>query len=168
MRLNRIVLRAAVLGWAALAIAAGPARADEITPSHLQAALDAVVASRLNTTYDTVLPQISESVQSQLIRQRPDLYQKIADVVNEVALSLVSRRADLNNDVARVWANAFTEEELNAITAFYKSPAGQKFLTVSPKVVFDSSNALKGWSERVAEEMMEKSREALKQQGIQF
>ncbi|MBN8996391.1 MAG: DUF2059 domain-containing protein [Rhizobiales bacterium] len=168
MRINRFFLRAAVLGWAAVAVLAGPARADEITPSHLQAALEVITASKLGTTYDAVLPEISASVQSQLIRLRPDLYQQISDTVNDVALALVSRRTDLNNDVARIWANAFTEDELKVISTFYRSPAGQKFLAVSPKVVFDSSNALKGWSQRVSEEMMEKSREALKQQGVEF
>jgi hypothetical protein len=168
MRINRIVLRAVVLGWAAIAIAAGPARADEITPEHLQAALDAVLSSRMSNNYDNALPAISESVQGQLIRLRPDLYQKISEVVQGVALTLAPRRTDLNNDIARVWANAFSEDELKAITAFYQSPAGKKFLDIGPKVAADSVNALKGWSDRVGEELMEKSREALKQQGIEF
>lgn len=168
MRITQFILRAAILGWAAIALAAGPARADEITPEHLQAALDAVAASRLGNNYDNVLPAVSESVQNQLIRLRPDLYQKISDVVQQVALTLVARRADLNNDVARIWANTFTEDELKTITTFYRSPAGQKFLENGPKVVADSVNALKGWSDRLTEELMEKSREALKQQGIEF
>jgi hypothetical protein len=166
--MTRILLRAALIGWAAIAFAAGPARADEITPEHLQAALDAVLSSKMANNYDNALPAISESVQSQLIRLRPDLYQKISEVVQNVALGLASRRSDLNNDVARVWANAFSEDELKAITAFYRSPAGQKFLQVGPKVAADSVQALKGWSDRVGEELMEKSREALKQEGIEF
>ena len=168
MRMTRILLRAALIGWAAIAFAAGPARADEITPEHLQAALDAVLSSKMATNYDNALPAISESVQGQLIRLRPDLYQKISDVVQNVALSLASRRTDLNNDIARVWANTFSEDELKAISAFYRSAAGQKFLDVGPKVAADSVQALKGWSDRVGEEMMEKSREALKQEGIEF
>jgi hypothetical protein len=168
MRIHQTLLRAFLLGWAAIALAAGPARADEITPEHLQAALDAVAASHLASNYDNVLPAVSESVQGQLIRLRPDLYQKISEVVQGVALTLVSRRADLNNDVARIWANAFTEDELKAITAFYQSPAGKKFLDLGPKVAADSVNALKGWSDRLTEELMEKSREALKQQGVEF
>jgi hypothetical protein len=166
--MNRILLRAAMLGWAVAAIAIGPVRADEITPEHLAAALEAVSASNAGRTYDNVLPLISEKVQDQLIRMRPDLYQKITDVVQGVALKLAARRADLNNDVARVWANAFSEDELKAITAFYKSPAGAKFLETGPKVVADSMQSLKGWSDRVGEELLEKSREELKQQGIEF
>jgi hypothetical protein len=168
MRITRVLLRAVMLGWAAIALVAGPARADEITPEHLHAALDAVLSSKMANNYDNALPAISESVQSQLIRLRPDLYQKISEVVQNVALGLASRRSDLNNDVARVWANAFSEDELKAITAFYRSPAGQKFLQVGPKVAADSVQALKGWSDRVGEELMEKSREALKQEGIEF
>ena len=89
-------------------------------------------------------------------------------MVQQVALQLAPRRGDLNNDVARVWANAFSEDELKAITAFYTSPAGQKFLDAGPKVVTDSLQVVKGWSDRLTEELLEKSREALKQQGIEF
>ena len=56
MRMTRILLRAVLLGWAAIAFAAGPARADEITPEHLQAALDAVLSSKMANNYDNALP----------------------------------------------------------------------------------------------------------------
>ncbi len=168
MLMNRFLLRAAMIGWAMAAVAAGPARADEITPEHLAAALEAVNASSAGRTYDNVLPLISEKVQDQLIRARPDLYQKITDVVQGVALKLAARRTDLNNDIARIWANAFTEDELKVITAFYKSPAGAKFLETGPKVVADSLQSVKGWSDRVGEELLEKTREELKAEGVEF
>jgi hypothetical protein len=165
---NRILLRAAVLGWAVTALLNLPASAEEITPSHLAAALETVASAKAARGFDNVLPLLSEKTQDQLIRLRPDLYKQISDVVAQVALKLAARRSDLDSDIARIWAKSFTEDELKSITAFYKSPAGAKFVDVGPKVIGDSLQAVKGWSARVGEELLEKSKEELKKQGVEF
>ena len=167
MLISRILLGIAALFMTAAFLTA-PVGADEITPERMAAALEAVKSAKASKGFDNVLPLLSERVQDQIIRLRPDLYKQITDVVQQEALKLIARRADLDNDVARIWANAFTEEELKAITAFYKSPAGTKFVDILPKVIGDSAQAVKGWSDRVGEELLEKSRASLKQQGVEF
>ena len=167
MSISRIFLGVAALVVTAM-VSAAPSRADDVTPSHLAAALEAVHSAKASKGFDNVLPLLSEKVQDQIIRLRPDLYKQITDVVQQEALKLVARRGDLDADVARIWANAFTEEELKAITAFYKSPAGLKFVDIGPQVVGASLQAVKVWSDRVGQELLQKSREELKKQGIEF
>jgi hypothetical protein len=167
MSIPRILLGIAALVVTATVLAA-PGRADEITPERMAAALEAVHSAKASKGFDNVLPMVTEKVQDQIIRLRPDLYKQITDTVQQQALKLIARRADLDNDVARIWANAFSEEELNAITAFYKSPAGLKFVDIGPKVIGESLQAVKRWSDRIGEELMEKSRADLKKQGIEF
>jgi hypothetical protein len=167
MSISRIFLGVAALVVTAM-VSAAPSRADDVTPSHLAAALEAVHSAKASKGFDNVLPLLSEKVQDQIIRLRPDLYKQITDVVQQEALKLVARRGDLDADVARIWANAFTEEELKAITAFYKSPAGLKFVDIGPQVVGASLQAVKGWSDRVGQELLQKSREELKKQGVEF
>ena len=161
-----------LLPFAAIAVSvmllAASAPADQITPSHLAAAHETVVSSKASANFDDLLPVISQQVQNQLITLRPDLYSQISDAVQATVLQLVGRRADLDNDVARIWANAFSEDELKAIAAFYQSPAGQKFVDLGPKVVGDTLQAAKGWSDRVREELLEKSRAELKKRNIEF
>jgi hypothetical protein len=88
--------------------------------------------------------------------------------VDAQALELVARRKDLDNDVARIWAKHFSEEELTAISTFYRSPAGAKLAEIGPKVVGETLQSVKGWSDRVGEELFEKSREGLKKKGVEF
>jgi len=167
MSISRILLGVAALVMTATVMAAS-SRADDITPSHMAAALDAVHNAKASKDYDNVLPLLSERVQDQIIRLRPDLYKQISDVVRQEALKMVGRRADLDNDIARVWANAFTVDELKAITAFYKSPAGLKLADVGATVVANSLQAVKGWSDKVGRDLLENSRQELKKQGIEF
>ncbi|MCB1487621.1 MAG: DUF2059 domain-containing protein [Bauldia sp.] len=163
---TRNVSRAAIL---ALAVSlAAPVGAQEITQSHLDAALDALRASPASRSYDNLLPAVAEQVKSQLILMRPDLHTQISETVDEVVLTLVPRRNDLDNDLARVWAKGFTEDELVTIATFYASPAGQKFNQIGPKVISDAFKVAEGWANRVREELVEKTQEALKNQGVEF
>lgn len=159
------------IGLAAMALAtvlAQPAGAQEISQSHLNAALVAVQSAGAARGFDSVLPAIAERVKGRLIRVRPDLYQQISVTVEQVALELAIRRKDLNEAVARVWAKAFTEDELVTIAEFYKSPTGQKFAEIGPTVIQDSLKQVESWSTRVGEEIYEKSRESLVKQGYEL
>ena len=166
MTMFRSSFRAAVLAVGLLVGFAGVASAQEVTESHLKAAVAAVEAAKTSRGFDNLLPLMSQQVQNRLIRMRPDQHQLISQVVEQQALDLVSRRKDLDNDVARIWAKYFTEDELNQITAFYKSPAGAKLAEVGPQVVAETLQSVKGWSDRVGEELFQKSIEALKAQKI--
>ena len=48
---------------------------------------------------------------------------------------LQPRFSEINDEVARLYATNFSEQELKDILAFYQSPAGKKMLTVQPKVI---------------------------------
>jgi len=145
-----------------------PAAADEVTPSQLAAALDAINAGGIPQNFDGILPNLAVRVEDGLIRARPDLHTKITQTVEATALKLADRKGDLNNDVARVWAKVYTEDELKQIAAFYKSSAGQKYLKQGPQITKDTLTAASQWADRVGAELLDKSREALKAQGITF
>lgn len=166
MTILRSSFRAVVLAIGLMVGFAGAATAQEVTESHLKAAVAAVQAAKTSRGFDNLLPLMAQQTQNRLIRMRPDQHQLIGQVVDQEALELVARRADLDNDVARIWAKYFTEDELNAITAFYKSPAGSKLAEIGPKVVSETLQSVKGWSDRIGEEMFEKSREELKKKGV--
>ena len=161
------LVRTALVG---IALAAGPAiaSAQEISASHLAAALDVVKSAKASRGFDSVLPTLAGKVEDRLIRQRPDLHKEITTAVENAALKLASRRNDLDNDVARVWAKSFSEDELKTIATFYKTPAGQKFADVGSLVYAQTLDAVKGWSDRLGSELLDKSREELKSAGVQF
>jgi len=159
------------IGLSALVVAAalgGPAGAQEISQSHLDAAIVAVQSAGAARGFDSVLPAIAERIKGRLIRVRPDLHQEISATVEEVALQLAVRRQDLDQAVARVWAKNFTEDELVTIAEFYRSPTGQKFAEIGPRVIQESLQSVESWSTRLGEEMYERSREALTQKGYEL
>lgn len=164
--LRRAALVAALV-FVPLATAAH-AQNEEISQSHMAAALDAVKNAPDARRYDDILPGLSVQAQNQLIQLRPDLHKEVTDAVEAVALKLVGRRGELDNELARAWARSLTEDDLKTIAAFYKSDAGKKLAAVGPKLLQDTAQTVRTWQNRVGEELLEKSREELKQRNVDF
>lgn len=149
-------------------LAAGPLNwgmAQEISESRLAAAEAVAESAPALGNFDNILPGLSIEIKDRLIRARPDLYKEISEVVDDVALKLAVRRADLDNDIVRVWAKRFTEDELNAINAFFSSDIGKKYKENAAAVGDEILKASRSWSNRLADELNEKSREELKNRG---
>ncbi|PSH69746.1 hypothetical protein CU102_05595 [Phyllobacterium brassicacearum] len=129
------------------------AQAQEITPSHLAAARAAVSAIKTTDQFDSILPAAAQQLKAELIQKDPNLEAIISAAVDEQALALASRRGDLENEAARAYAVSFTEEELNAITGFYTSPAGKKLLSEGPIVTREVMKAAGIWQRGIARDL---------------
>jgi hypothetical protein len=160
------LVRTVALGVGLLLLPATASLAQEISQSQLAAALDVINSTVATKSFDEQLPKLAAEVTNRLVRQRPDLQKQITDAVQAAALKLVSRRKDLDLDIARVYAKAFTEDELTSIAAFLKSPAGQKYQTDGPKVFAQTFEAVQRWSDRLGAELLDKAKEELKRAGI--
>ncbi|BBE71813.1 DUF2059 domain-containing protein [Oharaeibacter diazotrophicus] len=151
-----------------LALLAGPAAAEDYAASHIAAAREAIAAAHASEQFDAILPVLADQAKALFQRSNPALVQEIDSVVNDVALSLASRRPELERELERVWAARFTEEELKAITAFYESPVGKKFGENMPLVIQDSMRSAGIWRDAISTELVTKSRDELIKRGHQF
>lgn len=116
------------LSIAALLAFAGPAAAQDISDSHLAIARATVKASGATSRFDLILPQLLQDVKTRFISNRPDLEAEITDVANQEAIAIAPRRADLEREVATIFARVFTEAELVELEAFYTTDTGKKLL----------------------------------------
>ncbi len=163
---------AALIGGAMLAaspVAFSPvAMAQEVSAEHVALALEVVRSAGATRGFDNVLPLLAQQATDRLIRLRPDLTTEIETIVEGVALKLTARRIELDTDVARIWAKYFNQDELQTLLTFYRSPAGKKLSETGPQVLGEAYQAVDRWSNRIGEEMIEKTREELKAKGIEI
>ncbi|MBO0661484.1 DUF2059 domain-containing protein [Jiella flava] len=127
--------------------------ADEVSPSHLQAARAAIRAIHATDQFDEILPNAATQIKSELIANRPDMEAKISDMVDAEALKLAPRRAALETEIARAYAKLFTEDELKAIAQFYNSEAGKKLLEQGPQATREMIGAAQVWSNGIARDL---------------
>ncbi|MCT7375508.1 DUF2059 domain-containing protein [Chelativorans salis] len=138
----RLFALTAAMTFAAFSL---PASAQEISESHLKAARAAIDAIAATDDFDNYLPLAAQTLKAELIQQSPNMVDLINATVDEKALDLASRRADLENEAAHAYARVFSEEDLNNITEFYNSPTGQKLLADGPIVTREVLRAASVW-----------------------
>lgn len=149
-------LAAAAAALAIMMFAAPVSAQDEVSDAHLKAAREAIDAINATDEFDDVLPQAAQALKGELINKNPDLVELINATVDEQALELASRRADLEQEAAVAYARVFSEEELNNIAEFYRSPTGQKLLSDGPIVTREVYQAANIWQRGIARDLAQK------------
>ena len=148
-RLAQTLSALAFLGFAAAAHAA------DATPEQIAAARAAITAIKATDQFDLILPQAADSLRGEMIQKDPNLEAAISAAVDEEVIKLAARRADLEAEAARAYANIFSVEELNAIAAFYNSDPGKKLIAEGPLATRKVIEAANIWQAGVARDLAE-------------
>ncbi len=127
--------------------------AQEASPSHISAARKALTATKATDSFDSILLTTSNNLKKNLTSNNPNLAEKITEIVDEEAIALAARRGDLEQEAARLFANAFSEDELKTIATFFASEAGQKYLGNTPILARELGKAARVWASGVARDL---------------
>ena len=138
------------------------AHAEDVTDEQIKIARGALDALGATTNFDNILPTIAEQLKAQLIQASPNYQDIISTTVDDQALALAGRRADLEREAAATYAKTFTVDELKAITAFYTSDAGKKLLKDGPIATRELFKAADIWASGIQRDMAKATDEALK------
>jgi hypothetical protein len=160
--LTRLALAAAL----ALACLAGEVRAQAPTPGALAAARELVTLKGAAAMFNPLIPGVIESAKNSFLPTNPQL----AKPLNEVALGLrkeyEAKLGEVVDEVAKVYAAHFTEQELKDIIAFYKTPVGKKLIAEEPRVLEDGMRAAQGWAAEFSDVVLERFRAEMKKKGF--
>ncbi len=155
-------LRGGLYAVVALAgLTGAPALAQEISASHLAAAREAVDAIDTTEQFDQILLNAATQIKAELIVNNPDLQSKISEMVDDSAIALAPRRGDLENEVARIYAKMFTEQELREISQFYGSEAGRKLIKQGPQASREMMAAADVWSNGIVRDLRESAQQGM-------
>ena len=152
---------------AVLAIIActGFAKAQQATPAAVAAAKEMIETKGALAMFDPLIPGVIETVKNTLLRTNLQLSKELNEVAAQLRAEYAAKRAEITNEVARVYAEQFTEKELKDMTAFFKTPLGKRLLEAEPRAVELSMTRVQAWSERLSEEMFGRFRAEMRKKG---
>ncbi|TCR83960.1 DUF2059 domain-containing protein [Rhizobium sp. BK376] len=142
-------------------LAFGSASAQDVTDEQIKAARAAINALGITNQFDAILPNLAEQLKSTMIQANPNFGDQIAATVDQQALALAPRRADLEREAAITYAKAFSVDELKAISEFYTSDAGKKLLKDGPVATRELYKAADIWSQGISRDLASQSNDAL-------
>jgi hypothetical protein len=156
-----VALSAAILATAA------PAMAQEVPPEQLALARQYVELTDSAGVYEITLVEIGMGTLSQLTTQNPELAEEIDLAIGAVLETYQSRKGELLDQFARIYATRFTVEELQQIVAFYESPTGAKLAQANLEVNSDLQAVLQVFTNNTRSEFFAKVRAELRAKGFE-
>lgn len=163
--MKRIATFLAALGVAALLLAPNGAQAqsDEL----IETARAVVVGSGIDRSFDEIVPAATTALRRRLVTQ-PAAAAAIDEILREMEPELALQRRAMINRAAAVLIDVFTEEELNAIDAFFKSDAGRRFVEMQARVLEGVFAEMQAWNAEVAEYIQIRVSAEMANRGIQM
>jgi len=126
--------------------AASPAK-PPASPAAIAAAKEILTMKNASAMYAQAVPSVVEQTKTSLLQSNLNYQKDLNEVAVIVAQSLAGREKEIGDGMAKVYADAFTEQELKDLVAFYKSPLGAKLLTAEPQAIQASIAYMRQWGQ---------------------
>jgi hypothetical protein len=157
------IMRAAAV--ALLCLGATPAFAQDPSGSAVATAKELIEIKGGGAMFEPVIPGIIEQAKNTFLPTNPGLAKELTEVANQLRTEFLPRRAQLMEEIAKLYAQRFSEAELKEIITFYKSPVGKKMATEEPAVLEQSFQLAQQWASRLSEEVLQQYRAEMKKRG---
>src|ERR1700730_9111437 len=97
--------------------------------------------------YANAIPSIVQQTKQVLLQNNLNYQKDLNEVAVIVAQGLAGREKEIGEGMAKIYANEFTEQEMNDLVTFYKAPLGQKLLASEPRAIQFSMSYINQWAQ---------------------
>jgi uncharacterized protein len=155
----------ALLIMLSLGFAAQSANPPQPSPQAIALAKELIFLKGGQQMFGPVVPGVIESTKDVFLPTNPNLSKPLGEVSAQLKSEYASKSDELMNEVAKVYATHFTEQELKEIVAFYKTALGKKLLNEDPIAIEAGFTRAKEWANDFSNQVMTKMRAEMKKKG---
>jgi hypothetical protein len=171
--LSRILSAGLVLGLALAAVPAvaqqpaaqQPAPLKPASPAAIAAAKELLTMKGADGIYAAAVPNLVQRAKDQLLANNLNYQKDLNEIAATIAQTLAGREKEIGEQMAKIYASDFTEQELKDLVAFYKTPVGQKLLAQEPKSVQASMSYMQQWAQTFSDKVLGDFRAEMKKRG---
>jgi uncharacterized protein len=145
-----------------------PLRAQAPGPARLAAARELMEVAGVAKQFDEVMPVLAQRLGEAFVAVAPDKASEIREVFGQIAVKFVDRKGELIEQIAALYAEKLSAEDMGAVVAFYRSPAGARFIAIQPEMSRQAMVLGQRWGSAIGREIEAEARRELKKRGIEL
>jgi hypothetical protein len=150
---------------AALVMVSPAAHSQQPSAAAIATAKQLIAATNSNAVFTPLIAGVVEQAKLLYLQQNPALAQDLNEIAAQLRTELAPRFSELTDEMAKLYATHFTNDELKAILVFYESPVGKKLLDQQPTVVESSMKFAQDWANKLSDQVIARMRAELKKRG---
>jgi hypothetical protein len=157
---------AAMLACGSLLVISSPGAAQQNpSPAAIAAAKELLILKGGDLPFNPIVFNVIDKVKDVFVPTNPNLSKELNEVAAKLKKEYEPKRAELLNDIARMYAERFSEQEIKSLITFYKSPLGRKMVTDEPQIIDQSLRYVENWGGNLSDEVLSKFRDEMKKKG---
>jgi uncharacterized protein len=165
MNANKPTLAICLALVVALFVTTGATQAQQPSPTAVDLARQVILIKGGNNMFDPIIPGVIETAKNNFLPTNPGLSKDLNEVALQLRREFEPKRVELINEVARAYAERFSEQELRELLTFYKSPLGQKVVIEEPRALDAGMSRAQDWANNFSETVMTRMRAEMKKRG---
>ena len=147
--------------------AAPPASTASVDPQALAAAKNLMIVTRANANFLQVFDILTKKLVPLMEQANPQKQQMIQQLMETVFIPAINKHVgEITDQVAVVYAQNFSVDDMKAISAFYQSPIGQKYLDKTVTMMPQLMQSMQGINQKIIKEAMQELADKMRQNNM--
>jgi len=148
--------------------AKAPAAPAGPSPAALAAADRILGDIGLKQSIAIVVPGMMAELETNVTRTRPEIRSSLRATLKAIQPEFDQTAKRTYSEAATLLAEQMSEKDIIDVAAFFDSPAGKKYVEVTPVFLQKLSDVTGAWREKLSTSILERAREEMKKKGIDF
>jgi hypothetical protein len=133
------------------------------------AAADRILATiGLKQSIAIVVPGMMQELETNVTRTRPEIRDSLRATLKTIQPEFDQTARQTYSEAASMLASQMSEQDITQVAAFFDSPAGKKYVAVTPVFLQNLSDVTGAWREKLSTEILERARAEMKKKGVDF
>ncbi len=153
---------------AAPAAAPATTTAAAASPAALTAADTILNTVGLKQSIALVVPGMMAELETNVTRTRPEIRDSLRATLKTIQPEFDQTARDTYIQAENLLAAQMSEQDITQVAAFFNSPAGKKYVQVTPIFLQNLGDVTGAWREKLSTDILERARAAMKKKGVDF
>jgi uncharacterized protein len=149
-------------------VAPAPAPPAAPSPAALIAADKILSIIGLKQSIAIVVPGMMAELETNVTRTRPEIRDSLRVTLKAIQPEFDKTAKQTYNEAANLLASQMSEQDITQVAAFFDSPAGKKYVEVTPVFLQNLGDVTGAWREKLSTDILVRARQEMKKKGVDF
>ena len=138
------------------------------SPAALAAADKILNTIGLKQSVAIVVPGMMQELETNVTRTRPEIRDSLRATLKAIQPEFDQTAKQTYTQAESLLASEMSEQDIIQVAAFFDSPAGKKYIQVTPVFLQNLGDITGAWREKLSTDILERARAEMKKKGIDF
>jgi hypothetical protein len=115
-----------------------------------------------------VVPGMMQELETNVTRTRPEIRDSLRATLKAIQPEFDQTARQTYIQAESLLASEMSEQDITQVAAFFDSPAGKKYVEVTPVFLQNLSDVTGAWREKLSTDILERARAEMKKKGVDF